>query len=34
MRYRETMTEGFDNMFKAFVDMLKGGNVGKAVVKA
>jgi prostaglandin reductase 1 len=34
MRYRETMTEGFDNMLKAFVDMLKGGNVGKAVVKA
>ncbi|XP_068895476.1 prostaglandin reductase 1-like [Tenebrio molitor] len=34
MRYRETMTEGFDNMFKAFIDMLKGGNVGKAVVKA
>lgn len=34
MKYSETMTEGFDNIFKAFADMLKGGNVGKAVVKA
>ncbi|XP_050315135.1 prostaglandin reductase 1-like [Anthonomus grandis grandis] len=34
LKYHETVTEGFENMFKAFVDMLKGGNVGKAVVKA
>lgn len=32
--YRETVTEGFENMVKAFVGMLRGGNVGKAVVKA
>ncbi|KAF2900199.1 hypothetical protein ILUMI_05994 [Ignelater luminosus] len=33
LKYKETVTEGFDNMFKAFVDMLQGGNTGKAVVK-
>lgn len=33
LKYKETVTEGFDNMFNAFVDMLQGGNVGKAVVK-
>ena len=33
LKYRETITEGFENMFKAFTDMLKGGNIGKAVVK-
>ncbi|KAJ8927306.1 hypothetical protein NQ314_020242 [Rhamnusium bicolor] len=33
LKYRETVTEGFDNMFKAFVNMLEGGNIGKAVVK-
>ncbi|KAJ8927308.1 hypothetical protein NQ314_020244 [Rhamnusium bicolor] len=33
LNYRETVTEGFENMFNAFVDMLKGGNFGKAVVK-
>jgi len=33
LKYRETVTEGFDNMFKAFVDMLEGGNTGKAIVK-
>lgn len=31
--YQETITNGFENMFEAFVDMLNGGNVGKAVVK-
>lgn len=31
--YRETVTEGFENMFSAFLDMLRGGNFGKAVVK-
>jgi len=33
LKYRETVTAGFDNMFKAFVDMLQGKNAGKAVVK-
>ncbi|CAH1154447.1 unnamed protein product, partial [Phaedon cochleariae] len=30
LKYRETVTEGFENMFHAFTDMLRGGNVGKA----
>nr|CAH7767876.1 unnamed protein product [Callosobruchus chinensis] len=34
LKYRETVTDGFENMPKAFIDMLKGGNTGKAVVKA
>uniref|UniRef100_A0A1Q3FJZ7 Prostaglandin reductase 1 n=1 Tax=Culex tarsalis TaxID=7177 RepID=A0A1Q3FJZ7_CULTA len=33
MKFRETVTEGFENMPKAFIDMMRGGNVGKAVVK-
>ncbi|XP_050303017.1 prostaglandin reductase 1-like [Anthonomus grandis grandis] len=33
LKYKETVTEGFENMFDAFVNMLKGGNVGKAIVK-
>ncbi|XP_062551440.1 prostaglandin reductase 1-like [Armigeres subalbatus] len=33
IKYRETITEGFENMPNAFIDMLKGGNVGKAIVK-
>ncbi|XP_023026130.2 prostaglandin reductase 1 isoform X2 [Leptinotarsa decemlineata] len=33
LKYRETVTEGFENMFHAFADMLRGGNVGKAIVK-
>ncbi|KAJ8927849.1 hypothetical protein NQ314_019651 [Rhamnusium bicolor] len=33
LKYRETVTDGFENMFNAFTDMLKGGNFGKAVVK-
>ncbi|KAJ8923379.1 hypothetical protein NQ315_001937 [Exocentrus adspersus] len=33
LKYRETVTEGFENMFKAFTDMLRGGNTGKAIVK-
>jgi prostaglandin reductase 1 len=32
--YRETVTEGFENTTKAFIEMLRGGNVGKAIVKA
>ncbi|CAH1119663.1 unnamed protein product [Phaedon cochleariae] len=33
VKYQETLTDGFDNMVDAFVNMLTGGNVGKAVVK-
>lgn len=33
LKYKETVTEGFDNMFEAFVGMLNGENVGKAIVK-
>ncbi|XP_049949184.1 prostaglandin reductase 1-like [Schistocerca serialis cubense] len=33
LKYRETVTEGFENMPKAFIGMLKGENVGKAVIK-
>ncbi|XP_053678265.1 prostaglandin reductase 1-like [Anopheles nili] len=33
LKYRETITEGFENMPIAFIDMMKGGNVGKAIVK-
>ncbi|XP_058811534.1 prostaglandin reductase 1-like [Topomyia yanbarensis] len=31
--YRETVTEGFDNLPAAFIGMLSGANTGKAVVK-
>nr|CAI5870066.1 unnamed protein product [Callosobruchus analis] len=34
LKYRETVTDGFEKMPEAFIDMLKGGNTGKAVVKA
>ncbi|CAG9764170.1 unnamed protein product [Ceutorhynchus assimilis] len=34
IKYNEKVTEGFENMFDAFVDMLNGGNTGKAVVRA
>lgn len=33
LRYRETITKGFDNMFDAFVGMLQGKSIGKAVVQ-
>lgn len=33
LKYRETITEGFENMPQAFIDMMKGGNIGKAIVK-
>ena len=34
LKYRETVTVGFENMFQAFVGMLNGDNTGKTVVKA
>jgi len=33
IKVRETYTEGFVNMPRAFIDMLQGANTGKAVVK-
>ncbi|XP_045032342.1 prostaglandin reductase 1 [Daphnia magna] len=34
IKIKETHTNGFENMPAAFIDMLKGGNFGKAIVKA
>ncbi|XP_029167998.1 prostaglandin reductase 1-like [Nylanderia fulva] len=33
LRYRETVTKGFENMFDAFIGMLHGENFGKAIVQ-
>ena len=33
IKVTETITEGFENMPQAFIDMLRGGNTGKAVIK-
>ncbi|XP_062512868.1 prostaglandin reductase 1-like [Corticium candelabrum] len=33
LKWREHVTEGFENMPKAFIAMLKGANIGKAIVK-
>ena len=33
LKYRETITEGFENAAEAFISMLKGGNIGKQLVK-
>lgn len=34
IKVKETHTDGFENMPQAFIDMLQGGNTGKAIVKA
>jgi NADPH-dependent curcumin reductase CurA len=34
LEYAKTLTEGFENVVTAFIGMLRGENVGKAVVKA
>ncbi|GLH11488.1 Prostaglandin reductase 1 [Gryllus bimaculatus] len=34
LKYFETITEGFENLPRAFIDMMKGCNFGKAVVRA
>ena len=34
LTYREHITEGFDKMFDAFMELFSGANIGKAVVKA
>ncbi|XP_071955429.1 prostaglandin reductase 1-like [Antedon mediterranea] len=33
LTYKEHVTEGFDNMFKAFCELFTGANFGKAIVK-
>lgn len=33
IRYRETVTKGFENMFQAFTGLFSGQNVGKSVVQ-
>ena len=33
LKYRETIVDGFENAPTAFMDMLKGGNIGKQLVK-
>lgn len=33
LKYRETIVEGFENTPKAFIDVLKGKNIGKMIVK-
>ena len=32
-KIQRTVTEGFDNMFDAFIGLFKGENLGKSVVK-
>lgn len=34
VKYRETITDGFENLPQAFIDMLNGKNTGKAIVKS
>jgi len=33
LRYRETVAEGVENAPQAFIDLLKGGNIGKQIVQ-
>lgn len=33
LKYEETVTEGFENTIDAFLDLFKGANLGKAIVK-
>lgn len=33
LKFKETVTEGFENTFDAFINMLQGGNFGKAIVQ-
>ncbi len=33
LHYRETVTEGLEKTPEAFIEMLRGGNIGKAVVQ-
>lgn len=33
VKYRETITDGFENMPQTFIDVLRGNNMGKSVVR-
>jgi NADPH-dependent curcumin reductase len=33
LKCRETIAEGLENAPQAFIDMLKGGNIGKQIVR-
>lgn len=33
IKYKETVTEGFENMVSAFIGLFSGQHVGKAIVK-
>lgn len=33
LQYKETITEGFENSFEAFLKMLSGKSIGKSIVK-
>lgn len=33
LKYKETVTDGFENMVTAFADIFDGKNIGKAIVK-
>lgn len=33
LKYREKVFNGFESLPECFIDMLQGGNIGKAVVK-
>ena len=33
VKYEEDITEGLENAPQAFMDMLRGGNTGKTIVK-
>lgn len=34
LKHQETITDGFENMPQAFIEMLRGDSTGKAAVKA
>lgn len=34
LKFKETVTQGFENMPKAFIDMMNGANTGKAIIEA
>jgi len=34
IKYRESVTKGFENMPKAFIGLFEGENTGKAIINA
>lgn len=34
IKIRESVTEGFENMPQAFIELLEGKNTGKQIIKA